>query len=250
VVKPYQSEGSKKQQVAEMFDNIAHRYDFLNHFLSLGIDKSWRRKAIHELKALRPRKILDIATGTGDLALAAMKLNPTEIVGIDISEEMLTFGRQKIEKAGAANIIRFEKGDSEQIHYPNGTFDAAMVAFGVRNFENLQKGLNEIARVLAPGAKVVILEFSQPQNPFIKVIYHFYFFRIVPFFGKLFSNDNRAYTYLPESVDAFPDKAQFLQHLANAGFTELKSRQLTFGIASIYSGKKTGHNIAGLPAFN
>jgi demethylmenaquinone methyltransferase / 2-methoxy-6-polyprenyl-1,4-benzoquinol methylase len=238
MVKPYQPEGSKKEQVAEMFNNIAHRYDFLNHFLSMGIDKIWRWKAINELKASKPSKILDIATGTGDLALAALRLKPSEIVGIDISEEMLSYGRLKIEKAGKSHIIRFEKGDSEQIHYSDNTFDAAMVAFGVRNFENLQTGLNDITRVLSPGAKLVILEFSQPQNWFIKRVYHFYFFTMVPFFGRTFSKDSRAYTYLPESVDAFPDRALFLEHLAKAGLTQLKCRPLTFGIASIYTGIK------------
>jgi demethylmenaquinone methyltransferase/2-methoxy-6-polyprenyl-1,4-benzoquinol methylase len=238
MVKPYQTEGSKKEQVAEMFNNIAHRYDFLNHFLSMGIDKIWRWKAINELKASKPSKILDIATGTGDLALAALRLNPTEIVGIDISEEMLSYGRIKIEKLGKKHIIRFEKGDSEQIHYPDNTFDAAMVAFGVRNFENLQTGLDDITRVLKPGARLVILEFSQPQNWFIRWVYHFYFFKMVPFFGRLFSKDSRAYTYLPESVDAFPDRALFLEHLQKARLTELKCIPLTFGIASIYTGTK------------
>jgi len=240
VVKPYQTGESKKEQVAQMFNNIAYRYDFLNHFLSLGIDKIWRKKTVGELKSLKPKKILDLATGTGDLALAALRLNPTEIVGIDISEEMLMYARQKVKKAGKSNIIRFEKGDSEQIQYPDSTFDAAMVAFGVRNFENLQKGLNEIYRVITPGGKMVILEFSRPQNLLIKTIYDFYFLKIVPFFGKLFSNDRRAYYYLPESVVAFPNRTLFLQNLNNAGFTDLKCKPLTFGIASIYSGIKPG----------
>jgi len=239
VIKPYDSKENKKEQVARMFNSIAHRYDFLNHFLSLGIDKIWRRKAINELKSVKPQKILDIATGTGDLALAALRLNPSEILGIDISEEMINYGKIKIEKAGKSNIIRFEKGDSEQINYPENTFDAAIVAFGVRNFENLQQGMNEIYRVLAPGAKFVVLEFSRPRNLFISKIYNFYFFKIVPFFGKLFSKDNRAYTYLPESVNAFPDGNEFLAFMANAGFTDLHRRSLTFGIASLYSGVKT-----------
>ena len=238
-VKPYESKENKKEQVAQMFNNIAHRYDFLNHFLSMGIDNIWRRIAINELKSINPGKILDIATGTGDLALAALRLNPTEIVGIDISEEMLNRGKIKIEKARKANIIRFEKGDSEQINYPENTFDAAMVAFGVRNFENLQKGIDEIYRVLAPGAKLVVLEFSRPRNFFISAIYNFYFFKIVPFFGKLFSKDSRAYSYLPESVNAFPDGDEFLGHMDKAGFKNLKRKALTFGIASIYTGIKT-----------
>jgi len=238
MIKPYRTEGTKKEQVAEMFDNIAHHYDFLNHFLSMGIDKIWRRKAIGELKQLQPKRILDIATGTGDLALTALKLNPTEIVGIDISEEMLVFERRKIDKAGKSDIIHFAKGDSEQLRFADQSFDAAMAAFGVRNFENLQLGLNEIFRVLSPGGKAVILEFSQPQNFFFKTLYHFYFFKIVPYFGKMFSKDNRAYSYLPESVNAFPDGERFLEYMKNAGFCNLKNRSLTFGIASIYTGEK------------
>jgi demethylmenaquinone methyltransferase / 2-methoxy-6-polyprenyl-1,4-benzoquinol methylase len=238
MIKPYQSEGSKKEQVARMFDNIAYRYDFLNHFLSLGIDKIWRRKTVNELIESKPSRILDIATGTGDLALAALRLKPTEIVGIDISEEMLSIAKIKIESAGKAATIRFEKGDSELINFPDNSFNAAMVAFGVRNFENLQQGLNEIYRVLAPGAKFVVLEFSRPRNPLVRTMYQFYFFRIVPFFGKFFSKDKKAYTYLPESVGAFPDGADFLGYMERAGFGKLKNRRLTLGIASIYTGIK------------
>jgi len=238
VIKPYKSESNKKEQVEQMFDNIAHRYDFLNHFLSLGIDKLWRRKAINKLKPINPSKILDIATGTGDLALAALRLKPTEIVGIDLSEEMLNYAKIKIDKAGKSNIIKFEKGDSEHINYQDNTFDAAMVAFGVRNFENLQQGIDEINRVLVPGGKLVVLEFSKPKNFIIKGIYNFYFFRILPFFGRIFSKDQRAYTYLPESVGAFPDGPDFLRYMAKAGFNELTCKPLTFGIASIYTGIK------------
>lgn len=221
-----------------MFDNIAHKYDFLNHFLSMGIDKLWRRKAINLLKATKPSKILDIATGTGDLALAALRLNPKQIVGIDLSEEMLSHARVKIAKKGKDDIISFEKGDSEAINYPDNTFDAAIVAFGVRNFENLGKGLSEISRVLKPGAQFVVLEFSRPRNIFVKGLYNFYFFRILPFFGSLFSKDKRAYNYLPESVNAFPDGPDFLACMRNAGFINLTCQPLTFGIASIYAGIK------------
>jgi demethylmenaquinone methyltransferase/2-methoxy-6-polyprenyl-1,4-benzoquinol methylase len=238
VIKPYKPEGNKKEQVAQMFNNIARKYDFLNHFLSVGIDKIWRKKAINELKSSKPAKILDIATGTGDLALAALKLKPEEIVGIDISEEMLHYARIKIAKAGKSSIIRFEKGDSEQINYPENTFDAAIVAFGVRNFENLQKGIDEIYRVLAPCAKLVVLEFSRPKNKIFRGLYNFYFFKIVPFFGRIFSKDIRAYTYLPESVNAFPDGSDFLSYMTASGFENLNYRPLTFGIASIYSGTK------------
>ena len=245
MITPYQSDISKKEQVAAMFNNIAHRYDFLNHFLSLGIDKCWRKKAIRELTCIKPKKILDIATGTGDLAMAALALNPSEIVGIDISDEMLIYANRKVEKAGNGNIIRFEKGDSELINYPDLTFDAAMVAFGVRNFENVQQGINEIYRTISLGGKIVVLEFSRPKNFWIRKIYDFYFLKIVPFFGKLFSNDRRAYHYLPESVEAFPNGEPFLQFLANAGFVELTYKPLTFGIASIYTGLKPGKNSYG-----
>jgi demethylmenaquinone methyltransferase / 2-methoxy-6-polyprenyl-1,4-benzoquinol methylase len=245
VITPYQSDVSKKEQVAVMFNNIAHRYDFLNHFLSLGIDKCWRKKAIRELTCINPKKILDIATGTGDLAMAALALNPSEIVGIDISDEMLIYANRKVEKAGKGNIIRFEKGDSELINYPDLTFDAAMVAFGVRNFENVQQGINEIYRTISLGGKIVVLEFSRPKNFWIRKIYDFYFLKIVPFFGKLFSNDRRAYHYLPESVEAFPNGKPFLQFLANAGFAELTYKPLTFGIASIYTGLKPDKNSYG-----
>jgi demethylmenaquinone methyltransferase / 2-methoxy-6-polyprenyl-1,4-benzoquinol methylase len=242
VVKPYESGESKKEQIARMFNNIAHHYDFLNHFLSLGIDKIWRSKAIRELASVKPKKIIDIATGTGDLAIKALILNPSEIVGIDISEEMLTYARQKIQKARKEGTIRFENGDSEQIHYPDKTFDAAMVAFGVRNFENVQLGINEIYRVLSPNGMVVILEFSRPQNFMVRIIYDFYFLKIVPFFGRIFSKDSRAYNYLPESVAAFPSGTLFLQYLNKAGFIKCKCKSLTFGIASIYSGIRPGVN--------
>jgi demethylmenaquinone methyltransferase/2-methoxy-6-polyprenyl-1,4-benzoquinol methylase len=238
MVKPYNESDSKKEQVALMFNNIAHRYDFLNHFLSAGIDKCWRQKAIREVGTVNPAKILDIATGTGDLTFAAIKLRPKEIVGIDISENMLDIARKKLQKKNCTIDIRFEKGDSENILYPDCTFNAAMVAFGVRNFENISTGLAEINRVLTNGGKCVILEFSKPQNLIFKTLYHFYFFKIVPFFGKFFSKDTRAYNYLPESVGTFPDGKQFLNLMAQAGFTDLKYKTLTFGIATLYSGVK------------
>jgi demethylmenaquinone methyltransferase/2-methoxy-6-polyprenyl-1,4-benzoquinol methylase len=238
MIKPYHTEGSKKEQVAEMFNNIAPKYDFLNHFLSMGVDKIWRRKAINNLKSVSPKRILDIATGTGDLAIASLRLHPNEIIGVDISEEMLAIGRKKVEKKGLAGQIRFEKGDSEQLNFPEGHFDAAMAAFGVRNFENLQKGIDEIYRVLAPSGRLVVLEFSQPTNIVFKAIYRFYFFKILPFFGKLFSKDARAYTYLPESVYAFPSGNAFLEYMKKAGFEKVKCKTLTFGIASLYIGDK------------
>lgn len=238
-VVPYKDlDTNKKEQVALMFDKIAVKYDFLNHFLSLGIDRSWRRKTIAELKGHRPSTILDIATGTGDLAIEALKLQPEQINGIDISEGMLAIGREKLAKKGLDSKIKLSLGDSEQILFTEGSFDAATCAFGVRNFANLSKGLSEIFRVLKPSGKVAILEFSKPRMFPFKQIYNFYFFKILPFWGRRFSKDNSAYTYLPESVQAFPDGDDFLRELKKVGFTHTKSRALTLGIATIYTAIK------------
>ena len=225
-----------------MFDSIAPKYDFLNHFLSLGIDRSWRKKAINKLRPYSPKKILDIATGTGDLAIAALKLNPDEIVGIDISEKMLEQGKLKIRKKGLEKKIKLQSGDSEAIPFPDEVFDGLTVAFGVRNFEHLSLGLSEMYRVLKPGGACVILEFSRPVSFPFKQIYTFYFFKILPFIGKLVSKDSYAYTYLPDSVDEFPDGEKFLGILETIGFSNLSLKRLSFGIATIYSGVKDDHN--------
>ena len=236
---PYKnSTDSKKAQVANMYDNIAKKYDFLNHFLSLGIDKIWRNKLISILKKYKPKTILDIATGTGDLAIAALKLNPDKITGIDISTGMLEIGNKKIEKKGSENIIELLEGDSENIQFPDQNFDAAIVAFGVRNFENLQKGLFEIYRVLKPGSPFIVLEFSKPNKFPVKQVYNLYFTNILPFIGKLFSKDNSAYTYLPQSVNAFPEGDTFLKELRKSGFKSVSEKRLFFGIASIYIAEK------------
>ena len=236
---PYKdSTDSKKNQVADMFNNIAKKYDFLNHFLSMGIDKLWRNKVISILKRYKPKTILDIATGTGDLAITALKTNPEKVTGIDISTGMLEIGRQKIKKKGIENLIELLEGDSENIQFPDQSFDAAIVAFGVRNFENLQKGLNEIYRVLKPNAPFIVLEFSKPNKFPIKQLYNFYFINILPFIGKVFSKDDSAYTYLPQSVNAFPEGKAFLNKLKEAGFKTVKEKRLTFGIASIYVAEK------------
>ena len=236
---PYKnSNASKKKQVATMFNNIAKKYDFLNHFLSVGIDKIWRKKAIATLKTTKPQIILDIATGTGDLAINALKLNPEKIIGIDISEGMLEIGRQKIEKRNLKDKIQLLLGDSENIEFEDKYFDAAIVAFGVRNFENLQKGLSEIYRVLKPNSKFVVLEFSKPTTFPIKQLYNFYFINILPFIGKMFSKDNSAYTYLPESVNAFPEGSLFVKNMKDVGFNSVKQQKLFFGVASIYTGTK------------
>ncbi len=238
-VKPIQnSEKGKKAQVEEMFDSISKRYDFLNHFLSLSIDKGWRKKSVAELETLKPKYILDMATGTGDLALACLKLNPEKITGIDLSEGMLSVGREKIFKLKKDNIIEMLKGDSEKILFPDNTFDACTVGFGVRNFENLDQGLAEIYRVLKPNAKLVVLEFSKPKKFPVKNLYNFYFNTILPFWGRYISKSNSAYTYLPESVKHFPDGEAFISKLINVGFKQNTQTQLSFGICSIYTGIK------------
>jgi len=235
-VKPYQSEGSKKEQVQQMFDNIAHRYDFLNRFLSLGIDKGWRKKAIKMLEAYRPKRILDVATGTADFAIATLEINPEEVIGVDISEGMLDVGRKKITEKGITNI-RLESGDSENLQFEDASFDAVIVAFGVRNFENLEKGLAEINRVLRPGGVAMILEFSKPKGLF-GVIFSIYNKTLLPLWGKLFSGDNAAYKYLPESVAAFPEGDEFKQIMTSVKYKNVTDRRLTFGICSIYTGLK------------
>jgi len=221
-----------------MFNNIAGRYDFLNHFLSAGIDVLWRKKVISLLKEKNPEFILDIATGTGDLALEATKLNPKQIIGIDLSSEMLAIGRKKVAARKLAEIIQLLEGDSENLFLESNKFDAVTVGFGVRNFENLDLGLKEIYRVMKQGGVFVILEFSRPKAFPVKQLYDFYFRRICPVLGKMISKDTSAYSYLYESVKAFPEGNQMLRHLEEAGFKETKWMPLTFGIASIYVGVK------------
>jgi demethylmenaquinone methyltransferase/2-methoxy-6-polyprenyl-1,4-benzoquinol methylase len=238
-VTPYKnSDKQKKQQVEQMFDNIAPRYDFLNHFLSLGIDKLWRKKAIKILSAYKTKTLLDVATGTGDFAIAALKLKPTRLVAFDLSEQMLNVGRAKAEKLGVANVIQFVKGDSEAMPFSDNQFDAITVAFGVRNFENLEKGLREFHRVLKPNGVAVILEFSKPKYFPFKQLYLFYFFTILPLVGRMVSKDRSAYSYLPESVMAFPDDQKFLSVLKTCGFSKPTQKRLTFGIATIYIAQK------------
>lgn len=229
---------SKKEQVAKMFDNISHKYDFLNHFLSIGIDIYWRKRAIKLLKSSKPKLMLDIATGTGDFAIEALKLNPDKIIGVDISAGMLKYGKEKIIKLGLEHKIELMLGDSEKLQFDDNTFDAITVSFGVRNFENLEKGLTDMFRVLKPGGKVVVLEFSKPKSFPMKQLYNFYFKNILPILGKIFSKDNTAYTYLPESVNAFPDGEDFLKVFEKSGFKSTKCIPLTFGISSIYIGEK------------
>ena len=226
---------SKKEQIAHMFDDIAGRYDFLNHFMSMGIDVQWRKKALKLLLPLRPKTILDVATGTGDVAIMAQRmLKPEKITGIDISEGMLALGREKVAKAGLDSVITLQQGDSETISFPDATFDAITAAFGVRNFENLEKGLAEMCRVLKPGGKAVILEFSNPTKTPVKQLYNFYFRYITPLIGKWIARNQAAYSYLPDSVKAFPQGQAMCDILHKVGFQAVTCKTLTFGICSIY----------------
>ncbi|HOY49741.1 MAG TPA: bifunctional demethylmenaquinone methyltransferase/2-methoxy-6-polyprenyl-1,4-benzoquinol methylase UbiE [Flavobacteriales bacterium] len=239
-VTPYEhSTDSKRKQVEKMFDNISDNYDFLNRSLSFGIDIWWRKKMLGKLKGIEINRLLDIATGTGDVAIAASKqLNPKSIIGVDISDGMLAVGRVKIEKKGLSQIIELQNADSENLPFESNSFDAVTVAFGVRNFEHLSIGLQEMNRVLRPGGKVVILEFSRPRIFPIRQLYDFYFRYFCPWWGKLISKDNSAYRYLYESVSVFPEGDEFLTIAKNSGFKDLQAQRVTFGIVSLYTGIK------------
>ncbi|MBI2729980.1 MAG: bifunctional demethylmenaquinone methyltransferase/2-methoxy-6-polyprenyl-1,4-benzoquinol methylase UbiE [Sphingobacteriales bacterium] len=239
-VVPFESSGrSKKEQVAEMFDSIAYRYDFLNRFLSAGIDTRWRKKAINLLKDIQPKQILDVATGTADMALMEMKLlKPDKIIGIDISNKMLEIGRQKIDKQALGEKITLLNGDSETINFPENSFDAVTVAFGVRNFENLEKGLSEIRRVLKPGGKLVVLEFSKPKTKGFSWFYNIYMKIVAPQFGKMFSKNKEAYSYLNNSIQAFPEGDAFITILNQLEYSHTSCKKLSLGICSIYCASK------------
>jgi demethylmenaquinone methyltransferase/2-methoxy-6-polyprenyl-1,4-benzoquinol methylase len=238
IVKPYNTDKSKKEEVAQMFNNISARYDFLNHFLSLGIDHIWRRKAVNKLREIQPKRILDLATGTGDFAIALLKLNPTQIIGMDISSGMLDVGKNKMKAKNVSHIIDMQLGDSENMPFEDGYFDAVTVGFGVRNYENLEKGLTEMLRVTRSGGKIVILEFSKPKRFPIKQAFGFYSRFIIPFFGKRISKDEKAYAYLPESVAAFPEGKAFTDILSKLGYKQVDASLVSGGIATIYSGIK------------
>ncbi len=238
-VLPYKDkELAKKQQVEIMFDNIAPQYDFLNRMLSAGIDTLWRKKVVKLLKKHQPKKILDMATGTGDLAIELLKLHPEKIIGIDLSANMLARGKAKIEKLKVGDQIELIQGDAEKIDFKDNTFDAITVAFGVRNYENLEKGLQEMQRVLKPGGKLMILEFSKPKKFPMKQLFNFYFKNILPLIGRMISKDQRAYTYLPESVIAFPEGQDFMKKLEITGYQPEKYYSLTAGICSLYVASK------------
>ncbi|WP_016778955.1 bifunctional demethylmenaquinone methyltransferase/2-methoxy-6-polyprenyl-1,4-benzoquinol methylase UbiE [Anaerophaga thermohalophila] len=239
MIKPYKNlEGSKKEQVRTMFNRIAPRYDLLNHLLSFGIDNIWRKNVVKQLRELKAPIILDVATGTGDLAIQIAGIDPVAVYALDLSEEMLAIAREKIEKRRLHMTIQLKHGDSEELPFENNFFDAATVAFGVRNFENLQKGLSEIHRVLRQGGRLVVLEFSRPKMFPLKQLYHFYITRILPWWGGIISHDKDAYSYLPESALQFPDGKDFTDELQKAGFECQKTLQQTFGVATIYVATK------------
>jgi demethylmenaquinone methyltransferase/2-methoxy-6-polyprenyl-1,4-benzoquinol methylase len=228
----------QKEYVRSLFDKIAYRYDLLNHLLSGGVDLYWRRKAVQALTSARPGRILDVATGTADFALATMRLRPAEVIGVDISEPMLEVGRKKIAQRNLSEKIRLQNGEAERLEFGDGTFDAAIVAFGARNFEDLDKGLSEMQRVLRPGGTIVVLEFSRPRIFPLKQLYFFYFKHILPTIGRMISKDKEAYQYLPDTVMRFPEGPAFLERLRTAGLSHVREQRLTFGIATIYTGVK------------
>ena len=227
-----------KDNISGMFNSIAKRYDLLNHLLSANLDKRWRKIAIKKIKCSDSTDILDIATGTGDMALEIANYKPKSIVGIDIAENMIDIAKEKARKYNKDALIQFQIANAEDIPFADNSFDYVTVAFGVRNFEDLSKGLKEINRVIKPDGRTVILEFSKPENAIFKHLYYFYFKRILPLIGKLISNNSIAYNYLPESVKSFPNGNDFLSIMKDAGFTGLEQQKLTFGIASIYCGRK------------
>ncbi len=236
-VKPYNSEASKKSEVEDMFDNIAPKYDLLNHVLSMQIDKIWRKKLVKWMNADSPEEVLDVATGTGDLAIAIENGTGAKVVGLDLSQQMLNVGIIKIKKLNLDGRISMQKGDAENLPFEEGRFDAVSVAFGVRNFENLRKGLAELRRVVKKGKSIYILEFSKVEG-FLGPFYMFYFRNILPLIGRLVSKDNRAYTYLPDSVNAFPFGEKMKSILLETGFEHVEYKKLSLGIATIYKATK------------
>ncbi|MDR0559240.1 MAG: bifunctional demethylmenaquinone methyltransferase/2-methoxy-6-polyprenyl-1,4-benzoquinol methylase UbiE [Prevotellaceae bacterium] len=227
----------RKEKTAEMFNSIASKYDFLNSLFSLRIDKLWRRKLRKMLDCANPAVVLDVATGTADLAIECVKKKKKKIIGIDISNEMLELGRKKIEKKNLCDHIELLYGDSENLNFESSVFDAVTIAFGLRNFENREKALREIHRVTKPSGKLFILDFSIPENPLVCFPYRFYFFKIMPLIGKLISGNSMAYKYLPNSVSDFPQYEKMIELLNRAGYKKTEYKPLTFGIATIYCGE-------------
>lgn len=238
-IKPYNSKEAKGKQVERMFDSIAHSYDFLNHTLSLGIDKHWRKAAIESLRPFHPQHILDVATGTGDFAmLAAKQLKPKEIIGIDLSEKMMDVGKEKIKNTLLDNVIHFKKEDCLHLSFENNTFDAVMVAYGIRNFENLDQGLKEMCRVMKKGGRLVIIELTSPNQFPMKQLFWLYSHILMPTIGKIISKDNQAYAYLPATMEAFPQGEKMISILQKAGFSEVKFKRFTFGLSTLYTASK------------
>lgn len=238
-MKPYNTDQTKKEEVREMFDNIAPKYDLLNHTLSMSIDRVWRRRVVGEVRRAKPGRILDVATGTGDLAIAmARRIRDVQVLGVDLSEQMLAVARRKIEARGLDGRIVLDRGDAERLAVADASVDVATVAFGVRNFGDLGAGLRELARTIKPGGKVVILEFSRPRNRVFRALYEFYSYKILPRIGGLVSRDKRAYEYLPASVGGFPAPEEFMAMMARAGFRNCRARSQSFGIAQIYIGER------------
>lgn len=239
-MKPYNEEQTKKEQVEQMFDNIAPTYDKLNHIMSLNIDRVWRRRVMRIVRRAKAHKIMDVATGTGDLAIAmAKRVDRTQILGVDLSEEMLAVAREKVRKQGLEERIMLEKGDAENlVMVADESVDAVTVAFGVRNFENMEQGLRELYRTIKPGGKLVVLEFSMPKNRLVRWIYRQYAHRLLPYVGGMISKDRRAYTYLPDSVEEFPAPERFAEILKGVGFSKVRLRSQSFGIAYIYEATK------------
>lgn len=238
-IKPYGDDGKKSEQVEQMFDNIAPAYDQLNHTLSLGIDKSWRRKAIDWLRPYRPQHIMDVATGTGDFAILACRaLQPEHLIGTDISEGMMNVGREKVKKAGLSGKISFAREDCTSLSFADNSFDAITVAFGIRNFDDLDKGLSEMCRVLKPGGHLVILELTTPERFPMKQLFAVYSRLVIPTLGKLFSKDNSAYTYLPQTIKAFPQGEVMKGVISRVGFGQVRFKRLTFGICTLYMATK------------
>ena len=238
-MKPYNTDQTKKEEVREMFDNIAPKYDLLNHTLSMSIDRVWRRRVVGEVRRAKHGRILDVATGTGDLAIAmARRIRDVQVLGVDLSEQMLAVARRKIEARGLDGRIVLDRGDAERLAVADASVDVATVAFGVRNFGDLGAGLRELARTIKPGGKVVILEFSRPRNRVFRALYEFYSYKILPRIGGLVSRDKRAYEYLPASVGEFPAPEEFMAMMARAGFRNCRARSQSFGIAQIYIGER------------
>ena len=238
-MKPYNTDQTKKEEVREMFDNIAPKYDLLNHTLSMSIDRVWRRRVVGEVRRAKPGRILDVATGTGDLAIAmARRIRDVQVLGVDLSEQMLAVARRKIEARGLDGRIVLDRGDAERLAVADASVDVATVAFGVRNFGDLGAGLRELARTIKPGGKVVILEFSRPRNRVFRALYEFYSYKILPRIGGLVSRDKRAYEYLPASVGEFPAPEEYMAMMARAGFRNCRARSQSFGIAQIYIGER------------